>query len=218
MRPTREMRPRPILSFGLGGTLIGSDPDTGDPLHQYVQVIEGGRDTVFPHEDLGATANIDPTDGNVHTGTLDADCTITLLPPDAARADAVSTLEVYLTEDETGGWTPTFAASGGTIVWPGGSAPDHDTTAETVTRYVFESVDDGTIWYGNVVGAGGGASALDDLTDVTITTPAENDTLRYIGGEWVNDNRRWEPVTFNFGSGPELVWDGDDLVMEWKEY
>jgi hypothetical protein len=33
-----------------------------------------------------------------------------------------------------------------------------------------------------------------------------------------HDDRRWEPVTHNPGSGPELVWDGDDLVMEWKEY
>lgn len=63
-----------------------------------------------------------------------------------------------------------------------------------------------------------GSVDLDDLADVVIATPAENDTLRYIGGMWVNDTRRWEPVTFNFGTGPELVWDGDDLVMEWKAY
>jgi hypothetical protein len=29
--------------------------------------------------------------------------------------------------------------------------------------------------------------ALDDLTDVSITTPAENDTLHYDGSEWIND-------------------------------
>lgn len=61
-------------------------------------------------------------------------------------------------------------------------------------------------------------AALDDLTDVTLTSPQVDDTLRFDGAAWVNDNRRWEPVTFNFGSGPELVWDGDDLVMEWKGY
>lgn len=29
---------------------------------------------------------------------------------------------------------------------------------------------------------------LDDLSDVAITTPAEGEYLRYVGGEWVNDN------------------------------
>jgi hypothetical protein len=70
----------------------------------------------------------------------------------------------------------------------------------------------------NWVPFGSAVGELDDLTDVEIIAPAEHDTLRYIDGAWINDNRRWEPVTFNFGSGPELVWDGDDLVMEWKEY
>ncbi len=34
---------------------------------------------------------------------------------------------------------------------------------------------------------GGGASALDDLTDVVITTPTTNDVLLYNGTNWVND-------------------------------
>jgi len=33
---------------------------------------------------------------------------------------------------------------------------------------------------------GGGSSALDDLTDVVITTPAADDVLQYDGAEWVN--------------------------------
>jgi hypothetical protein len=62
---------------------------------------------------------------------------------------------------------------------------------------------------------GGGATALDDLTDVAITAVAADDTLRYRGGEWVNDNRRWEAVT----DGEDVfVWESDDLVHEWKEY
>lgn len=35
-------------------------------------------------------------------------------------------------------------------------------------------------------GGGGGASALDDLTDVTITTPATDQVLKYNGSGWVN--------------------------------
>lgn len=62
------------------------------------------------------------------------------------------------------------------------------------------------------------AAVLTDLGDVTITSPAEDDTLRYVGGEWVNDNRRWEPVTSNPGGGPEIVFSGDDIVMTWATY
>ena len=59
---------------------------------------------------------------------------------------------------------------------------------------------------------------LDDLSDVVITTPAEDEQLQYIGGSWVNNARRWEPVTFDPGTGPEIVFDSTDVVMTWKEY
>jgi len=39
---------------------------------------------------------------------------------------------------------------------------------------------------GNVTGAGG-ASQLDDLSDVTITTPSDDQFLRYNGSAWVNE-------------------------------
>lgn len=64
-----------------------------------------------------------------------------------------------------------------------------------------------------------GASALDDLTDVTVSSPAEDEQLQYISGEWVNNSRRWEPVVTDPGTGPELVFDGSgDVVMTWVEY
>lgn len=40
----------------------------------------------------------------------------------------------------------------------------------------------------NSGGGGGGASALNDLTDVTITSPAAGQKLAYNGTAWVNDN------------------------------
>lgn len=60
------------------------------------------------------------------------------------------------------------------------------------------------------------AAALDDLSDVTISGVATGDMLRYSGSAWVNVVGRWEPVTTNPGTGPELVWDGDDIVMNWN--
>ena len=54
---------------------------------------------------------------------------------------------------------------------------------------------------------------LDDLGDVTITAPAEDDDLRYNGSVWVNDPRKWEVVT----DGEDVfVWEDDDLVYEWS--
>jgi hypothetical protein len=36
------------------------------------------------------------------------------------------------------------------------------------------------------VGGGSGASALDDLTDVTLSTPTNGQVLKYNGTAWVN--------------------------------
>lgn len=60
--------------------------------------------------------------------------------------------------------------------------------------------------------------ALDDLTDVTITAVAADDTLQYDGSGWVNTSRRWEPVTFDPGTGPEIVFTATDIVMTWETY
>jgi hypothetical protein len=65
----------------------------------------------------------------------------------------------------------------------------------------------------NISDGGGGVVDLDDLSDVTITAPAEDDDLRYNGSEWINDARKWEAVT----DGEDVfVWEGDDLVHDWS--
>ena len=51
--------------------------------------------------------------------------------------------------------------------------------------YVLASKTDGTrSWIQN--GAGGGVTELDGLSDVTITTPANTEILKYNGSQWVN--------------------------------
>ena len=74
--------------------------------------------------------------------------------------------------------------------------------------------DCGAVGFG-IAQAGTAVGALDDLSDVVLTAPAEGDTLRYVSGQWVNDNRRWEAVT---DGADTFVWEGDDLVHEWSEY
>jgi hypothetical protein len=163
------------------------------------------------HGSMGATETLDASVAGYHTGTLNADATITL---DGFTSGVLGEILFRVTEDGTGGHTPTFTP---TPTWIGGT-PTHDETAGTSTVYGFWSEDGGTVVYGYQAGGGGSVGALDDLSDVTITAAAENDTLRRIGSAWANDNRRWEPVTDNPGSGPDMVFDGDDLVMEWGTY
>lgn len=104
-------------------------------------------------------------------------------------------------QDGTGGWTLSVA---GTITWAtaDGDPPDMPTDPNAALALGFVSLDDGATWFGFVgqaSGSGGGASALDDLTDVTITTPAEGDLLRYDGSTWVNTTLRAQPMLDSAG-------------------
>lgn len=97
-----------------------------------------------------------------------------------------------------------------------------NTASRSVSTYYADTGTD-NVWAANTPSdqfpASGGASALDDLTDVTISAPAADDQLQYIGGVWVNNSRRWEPVVTDPGTGPELVFDGTgDIVMTWVSY
>lgn len=55
--------------------------------------------------------------------------------------------------------------------------------------------------------------SLDDLTDVTLTSPANADRLRFDGSLWRNSSKVWMPLTTVTGGVPELVWDGDDSLI-----
>ncbi len=167
---------------------------------------EGGQSVIFPHGSMGSTETFDPTDGNVHTGTLTADCTITLNAPSGTGA---ALLELWLTQDGTGGWD---------VTWPGSVTVNGtpDTTLGTTTVWLLDTVDGGTSWVAFVAGGGSTVAALDDLTDVTITSPAEGDMLRYDGSVWVNTPGRWE-VLMDGGSPPEPLEDGSgtDWLYIW---
>lgn len=119
----------------------------------YLLRTEGGLDVIKAHGSMGATETFDPTDGNVHTGTLDADCTFTLNAPQGTGA---STLAFWITQDGTGGWDITWP---GSVTWSGG-APTPDTTAGVTVVYLLESIDGGTSWVGYLAGSGGSSFAL----------------------------------------------------------
>lgn len=136
-------------------TGLASDDHTA-----YTTVINGGGDTVSAHGNTGSTETFDPGAGNVHTATLDANCTFTLTAPASGTSCVI---ELYLTQDGTGSRTVTWP---GSVVWVGGSAPTLSTAAAAVDRIILETLNGGTTWFGVMVGSGSGGSG------VTYGTPA----------------------------------------------
>ena len=176
-----------------GGGAPGSIPGGGDT-SGFELNTEGGQSVIKPHGSMGSTETFDPTDGNVHTGTLNANITYTLNAPAGTGA-----CEIEIQRLGSGGpWTETWP---GSVTWvtAGAVAPTPPTTG-TTGIVILRSLDGGTTWLGFPVGGGSAVAALDDLTDVTITTPLSGDRLRYNGSAWVNANLHDEPMIATDGS------------------
>jgi hypothetical protein len=106
--------------------------------------------TTYPLGSLGASAGADFANGPTQAGTLTANTAITLAWTGLAGTDD-AIMELLLTEDGTGGWTPTFAG----VSWEGGVTPvPSDTTAGAILRYIFETPDGGTTVIGLLSGPG----------------------------------------------------------------
>lgn len=131
------------------------------PAGTYVLTTEGGQETINAIGTSGATEDIDPTLGNIWTATLGDDTVFTILAPVGSGG---ATLEGWISTG-AGGFTPDFAASGGTWTWDG-ATPTLDTTAGVTYRIVAERIP-GTSndWVGNLVG-GGSASPLTTKGDL----------------------------------------------------
>ena len=147
------------ITSGTVGTSGGSSGSVDIPSGTYLTTTQGGQDTISAHGSVGATETIDPADGNVHTLTLTADCTLSITAPSGSGA---ATLELWVTQDGTGGWDITWP---GSLTWDG-DTPTPDTTAGGTVRYILESIDGGTSWVGDLVGGSGGASLSDDTPEV----------------------------------------------------
>jgi hypothetical protein len=104
-------------------------------------------ETLVAHGNMGTTETIDLEGGNVHSGTMDDNCTFTFSNPSATGKACSFTL--ILTQDATGSRTATWPAA---VKWPGGTAPTLSTGANDVDVLAFFTLDAGTIWRGVVCG------------------------------------------------------------------
>lgn len=141
-----------LLPAGTDTVQEAIDAIVGSTAGLYLTVTKGGQGTVQSLGNLGATETIDLANANYFAGTLNANCTISFTGWTNLKDSQIT---VELTEDGTGGWTPTFSG----ITWIGGSTPTHTTTAGTVTHYVFLCRDGGTTIYGAQLGSGGSGFA-----------------------------------------------------------
>jgi hypothetical protein len=115
-------------------------------------------------------------------------------PADLAGAAAVGTSKYFARADH--------AHAGITVKDEGGALA----TAATSLDFVGAGVVASGTGAAKTITIAGGVATLDDLTDVTITTPTLADRLRYNGSAWVNSALLWAPVmVLDPGSGNYLV-------------
>jgi hypothetical protein len=94
----------------------------------------------------GATETLNCETANAHDVTLTAACTLTFSnPPASGKFGAFSLL---LRQNGTGTYATTWPAS---VDWDTGTAPTLVTDANSVSNFVFWTVDGGTIWHGALV-------------------------------------------------------------------
>jgi hypothetical protein len=203
----------PFVNFASGtGTAFSVSSNTltisnTGPVGDFLTADDGAGDILSTVAASGAAETIDLADGNVHDVTLTDDCTFTFTGAAAGRARSFTLVL------RQGASPPHVVTWPGSVVWPAGSAPTLQTDLNDVDVLTFFTLDGGTVWFGFATGGGSSVGALDDLSDVVITGEAEDDDLRFDGTNWVNDPRKWEPVT----AGEDVfVWSGDDLVMDWS--
>lgn len=218
-----------IITVGEDGTIeitsiTTDETDTALVLHpdgeggvEWGPDATGGGKAIYTNDNSGSALTLNLSSATVFDITLTDDCTLTFSSP---PADDLEHEWIFIFRQPTTGgpFTVTWPAS---VQWQdsdgtsGGSAPTLYTAAGAEDVFTITTLDNGVTYGGGQERRGGaGAETLDDLTDVTITSPAENDTLRYVGGLWINDVRKYEVVT----NGEDiLVWEDDELVHEFTE-
>jgi hypothetical protein len=205
----------------VGGTITDNDDGTailtiggggGTPGTDFISSSGGGGYVVYSNSAAGSALTLDLSVATVFDITLTANCTLTFT--NAPNDGEATEWTLIIRQGGVGSFTVTWPAA---VQWqdsdgtPGGAAPVLFTAVDAVDVVKITSLDGGATYGGASVRGDFdlllnkpslGASALDGLTDVVITTPTAADRLRFDGSEWVNSNLHWEPMV-----------DYDGLVM-----
>lgn len=116
-------------------------------IRERLQCLEWGMAENVTTASVSANYAIDLSLGNVFVLTMTADTTFTFTnPPPSGK---MGSFLLILAEDGTGGWTPTFPAS---VKWQSNVLPVMAETLSTVSIFSFFTTNNGTRYYGNMVG------------------------------------------------------------------
>ena len=193
-----------VAGTGMGITVAGQnvrfDSSGAVAAGTYFLASDGGQGVRALLGAVGTTETIDLGNGLYQRLTLNANCTVSFTGWTSGTYCEVS---LRLTEDATGGWTPTFSG----VTWVGGTTPTHTTTAGTSTEYAFWSDDGGATIVGGQLGAGGSASPLTTKGDlwgystVDARVSGGNDdqilaarSTEMTGLRWIDDERHAHAV------------------------
>lgn len=105
----------------------------------------GGVETLHTIGSRSSATTISLASGNVTTITIAANLTLTF---SGATASTACSFGLYVTYN--GNFTVTWP---GSVLWPGGTEPTQSSTTSQTDVYVFETLNNGTSWYGSQVGA-----------------------------------------------------------------
>ncbi|MNL11860.1 hypothetical protein D3C87_1327120 [compost metagenome] len=133
-----------IQSKGLGAIMLIGDVN----IDSAKQVILGAKTVERIPAATSSTAHTIAFTTNFHRANL-ANGANTITLPTGANGGLVTRLTVIVKQSATGGATISWATSGGTLKWAGGTAPTPSTTANTETIYNFVYMGDVGIWYGS---------------------------------------------------------------------
>ena len=158
-----------------------------EAFRQLRDLVESGT-TTSTVVDHGSMGSTEEFDAVAHDHEGVQDDNLTVTLTGATAGEA-AWMTLVLTQDGTGGNTLTLPAS---VVNASDVESAWNDTADAVNILSLFSYDGGTTWYGFLAGGSGSSE------------PTES-------------SPRWLLVTHNDGSGPDLVWEGDDLVEEWSE-
>lgn len=108
---------------------------------QYATLGRTISHTIYDNGNSGSAKTIDWSNGQVQKVTLTDDCTFSFSNPVAGTL-----YRLYLIEDGTGGYSPTWTGGGLSIVWDKNVEPTWDTGAGQTNIAVLDY--DGTTWRG----------------------------------------------------------------------
>ncbi len=204
-----QVEVRIVAENNADGVLLASSPNTRASYARITELGAGGAGAggggtgginfpiLYPIDVIG-TAPVSPTTTDIdlsattaHVHTLDTvgDVTINFLNPPVGLFNITGELII------------TTNGLGSIVTFSQTTQPTSSFTLAPNTRSIitFQSSDNGAtydVFQAGQAGGGGGATALNDLTDVNLASVTINDIFQFNGTFWINKQ------SFNFGLGP----------------